>query len=354
VRCATLDWGRMKAEEQEKLEAYLASRSVADPPFSIELITGGRSNITYSLTDSSGRKLVLRRPPLAEVLETAHDMRREWRVISALFPTEVPVPRPVHYCDDPGVIGAPFYLMEYVEGAVLRDAESVRRHLPSLDARRRAGMELIGVLSRLHAIDPDEVGLGDLGKREGYLDRQIRRWWTQFQATHMPGDDTIGIVGAVQEKLARSLPTQQRCSIVHGDYRLDNAVVGEDGSIRAVLDWEICTLGDPLADVGLLMVYWAEPGDPNPLLALAATSQPGFPTRAELLEEYERLSGLDLHLLGYYVAFGYWKLACILQGVYHRYRKGAHPDQDESWRGFIGQVRALGEQALAKLEELGL
>jgi len=318
------------------------------PPLRFELIAGGRSNLTYRVTDAAGLHWALRRPPLGHVLPTAHDMAREHRVISALVPTPVPVPRTVGLCTDERVNGQPFYVMEFVEGHILRDAPAAEAAL-DMAGRRRAGESIADTLAALHAVDVDEVGLGDFAKRDGYIERQLRRWYDQFTKSRV-GSDQASAVTAAHRELAARVPPQVGTAIVHGDYRLDNTVLADDGSVKAVLDWEICTLGDPLADLGLLMVYWTEPGDEvTALVGVTPTALPGFPTRAEMCERYAAASGRDLSNLGFYVAFGYWKLACILQGVYARYVAGAAAGDRTSVDGFATSVQRLAELALATL-----
>jgi aminoglycoside phosphotransferase (APT) family kinase protein len=321
----------------------------AEPPFGYELIAGGRSNLTYQVTDSAGHRYALRRPPLSHVLPTAHDMGREYRVISALVPTAVPVPRTYGLCEDEAVNGRPFYVMEFVDGLIVRDAQTAERTLDP-QARRRAGESLTDTLAALHAVDVDAVGLGDFAKRQGYITRQLRRWDEQFRNSPVDGIDTASVIGAVHDRLAADIPPQVGTAIVHGDYRLDNTVLAPDGTVRAVLDWEICTLGDPLADVGLLMVYWTEAGDEAALLGVTPTTVPGFSSRAEIRARYEAASGRDLGRLDFYVAFGYWKLACILQGVYARYVGGATAGDRSSVEGYASSVVRLGEMALHTLE----
>ena len=312
-----------------------------EPPLDFELIAGGHSNLTYRATDANGRAYVLRRPPLGQVLATAHDMGREHRIISALGPTPVPVAPALAYCDDPAVNGAPFYVMGYVEGHVLRDAETAEKALTA-DQRRRAGESLVDVLAEIHAVDPDAVGLGDLGRKEGYIERQLNRWYKQFQASQTRD---IPAVDAVYEKLKSSVPEQGPAAIVHGDYRLDNCMVDDTGTVNAVLDWELCTLGDPMADVGLLMVYWTDPDDGGPALLSAPTLVEGFPRRTELLERYAERSGRDVSGVDYYTAFGYWKLACIVEGVYARYMGGSMGADATGFERFGDQVLRMAEAA---------
>jgi aminoglycoside phosphotransferase (APT) family kinase protein len=322
-----------EAIDIERATAWLVAHTPpVEPPLSFELVAGGRSNLTFLVTDAAGRRLVLRRPPISHVLATAHDMGREHRIIAALAGSAVPVPTALGYCEDESVNGRPFYVMDFVDGHVLRTPAEAQAALDEA-GRRAAGDDLVDVLVRLHEVDVDAVGLGGLGRRQGYIERQLTRWYGQFQRSqdqereagvHRPAE----VVDEVHALLAARVPPQQGVAIVHGDYRLDNTVLGDDGSVRAVLDWELCTLGDPLADVGTLIIYWAD--DSPRARALQATGLPGFPTRDELAARYASRSSLDLGALPYYVAFGHWKLACIMEGVYVRYATGAMGDQGGS------------------------
>src|SRR5688500_15838452 len=229
----------------------------ATAPFTFELIAGGRSNLTFKVTGADGRALVLRRPPLGHVLATAHDMSREHRIIEALGPTDVPVAPALGFCEDAAVTGQPFYVMGFVDGLVIRDAPQAEPL--TAEQRSTAGTSLADVLAAIHAVDPDDVGLGDLGRKDGYIARQLKRWYSQFQQSKMR---EVPAVDEMHEFLSAHTPEQQGTAIVHGDYRLDNCIIDRDnGNVVAVLDWEICTLGDPLADVGLLMVYWNDAGE---------------------------------------------------------------------------------------------
>ncbi|HZD65298.1 MAG TPA: phosphotransferase family protein, partial [Acidimicrobiales bacterium] len=264
----------MDGIDEARVAAWFADNiEGATPPLSFDLIAGGRSNLTYRVTDSVGHDYALRRPPISHVLPTAHDMGREHRVIAALGPTPVPVPPALGYCADTEVNGAPFYVMGYVEGHVLRDADEAARTLTE-GARRRAGERLLDVLASIHAVDVDTVGLGDLGRRDGYIARQLRRWYGQFTQSQEGTGRPVPAVEEVHARLAEAVPPQREATIVHGDYRLDNTMLGDDGEVLAVLDWEICTLGDPLADVGLLHVYWSEGDEDNPLLGSPVTALP--------------------------------------------------------------------------------
>jgi aminoglycoside phosphotransferase (APT) family kinase protein len=320
-------------------------------PFEFTLIAGGRSNLTFRVTDASGRSLALRRPPVSHVLPTAHDMVREFTIISALGPAGIPVPDALALCEDETVNGRPFYVMSFVDGHILRNAADAEKELP-LDARARVGPNLAMTLAQLHAIDPSEVGLGDLARHSGYIERQIRRWQGQFEQMRVDGDGDGELVEAVGRTLAERIPVQQRVSVVHGDYRLDNTVLDDEGRVAAILDWEICTLGDPMADIGILCVYWSDPGDRfQTLVGQDGTLAPGFSTRREVLDAYTQASGLDTSQVSYYMAFGYWKLACILQGVYARYIAGATAGDTGSVEEFPKHVTALAATAHRLLGE---
>jgi len=314
-----------------------------EPPLSFELIAGGHSNLTYRVVDAAGGTWVLRRPPLGQVLATAHDMGREHRIIAALGPTPVPVPPAIGYCDDEAVNGAPFYAMGFVDGHIVRDAATATRAL-GVEERRAAGESLVDVLAAIHAVVPDDVGLGDLGRREGYIERQLKRWHTQWEQSKTR---ELPVVDEVHAYLSARVPEQGAATIVHGDYRLDNCIVGDDGRVRAVLDWELCTLGDPLADLGLLQVYWTDATDDHPALLTAATAVDGFPTRKQLIDRYAEQSGRDVSNLDFYVAFGYWKLACIVEGVYARYAGGSMGRSGGGFEAFGQQVERLAAQAAA-------
>jgi aminoglycoside phosphotransferase (APT) family kinase protein len=328
-----------------------ANIAEVEPPLSFELIAGGRSNLTYRVTDRVGRSFALRRPPVSHVLPTAHDMKREYTVISALGPTGVPVPRTFGLCTDEAVNGASFYVMSFVEGHIVRNEHAAGE----LDeaARAHAGDSLIDTLAQLHAVDVDAVGLGDFARRDGYIVRQLKRWHGQFVQSTVDGAPGPAVVDRVHDLLASRIPDQQGVAIVHGDYRLDNTVLDDKGNVVAILDWEICTLGDPLADLGLLSVYWAEAEDTEPaLIGVVPTTLPGFPRRADLVKRYAEASGRDVSHIPYYRAFGFWKLACILQGVHARYAGGAAAGDRSGVDQFATHVGLLGELALAEVESL--
>ena len=288
----------------------------SQPVLRAELIQGGKSNLTYRLTDGH-HDWVLRRPPLGHVLATAHDMAREYRVMSALAPTPVPVPSMVTLCEDPSVIGAPFYVMAYVEGSILRHNKDTQ----ALEANQRAAVahRLIDTLADLHDVDPAGVGLGDFGHPDGFLERQVRRWSRQLEQSRsreIPGFDDLAA------QLATGVPASQRASVVHGDYRLDNVLVGPDQQIRAVLDWEMATLGDPLCDLGLLPVYAVPAPGVAGIVSDGMGPHNGFPAVESLIQRYADRSGLDVSNLPWYTALGYYKLAVICEGIHYRHATG--------------------------------
>lgn len=332
------------------ITAWLSARVEVTEPLTFSLISGGRSNLTFDVTDAAGSHWVLRRPPIGHVLATAHDMGREHRIIAALRDTAVPVPPTIDMCADTEVNDAPFFMMDHVDGLVLRDRATAEQL--DLDARAAAGLHLIDVLAAIHAVDPDEVGLGDLGRREHYVERQLKRWHSQWERsayTHVTGIDDV------HGRLSAKVPEQRESTIVHGDYRLDNCIVSPDGQIAAVLDWELCTLGDPLADIGLLLVYWSERSDGFSAMPDSPTTVPGFPDRTQITERYAEASGREIGDVDYFVALGYWKLACILAGVATRYADGQMGDTDAADLAelFGAQIENLVVAASAAAERSG-
>ncbi len=324
------------------VEAWFAEHiPAARPPLTFERISGGHSNLTYGVRDGDAGHWALRRPPLGKRLGSAHDMGREHRVVSALAATPVPVAPVAGFCEDESVNDAPFYVMEFVEGPILRGLAEAGA-FPDEDDRRAIGERVVDTLVEIHAVDPDAVGLGELGRKEDYVARQLHRWqgqWEKSKTRELPAVD------AVHERLAARIPTQGPATIVHGDYRLDNMILTPGGEVAAVVDWELCTLGDPLADVGLLMVYWPEPGEDTLALGQPATLAPGFPRREELRARYAERSGRDLSQLDFFVALGYWKLAIVLEGVYARYAAGQYGKVDPGIEAFAHLVERLAEAA---------
>jgi aminoglycoside phosphotransferase (APT) family kinase protein len=303
------------------LERWLTGEAAMAPPVDFDQIAGGRSNLTFVVTDASGRRVVLRRPPLGELLATAHDVVREARIIAALGPTAVPVPAVVGATSDPEQ-GGPFFVMEHVEGLVVRTRADAEQ-LPDA-TRAGAGEALVTALAELHRCDLDAVGLGDLSRRSGYIERQLRRWRAQLDHADAPP----ALLFEVHEQLVRRLPDAGIEALTHGDFRIDNCILGPGGEVRAVLDWELATIGDPLADLALLLVYWRQPDDPalDETTLGSPTAVAGFATRDELIARYVDLTGASVDRLPLYLAFAAWRLACILQGVFDRQDAGALGD----------------------------
>ncbi|MEV0606039.1 phosphotransferase family protein [Polymorphospora rubra] len=307
-----------------------------------DLLVGGRSNLTYAVTDGTSR-WVLRRPPLGHVLATAHDMTREYRVLSALGPLGFPVPPTVLLCPDPAVLGAPFYLMGQVEGVIHRDPAELERLGP--DRVRALVLALVTTLADLHAVPPAQVGLADFGRPEGYNDRQVRRWKRQLDASR--SRDVPGIE-QLHGRLAAAVPACGAGTIVHGDFRLDNVLVGPAGEIRAVLDWEMSTLGDPLSDLALMLIYAGRPMPVDGGLTRPALAVAGHPDPTEIAAYYARRSGRDTGGLRWYLAFAAFKLAVILEGVHYRYVQGQ--TVGPGFEGIGAQVAPLVRQAHETLD----
>jgi aminoglycoside phosphotransferase (APT) family kinase protein len=307
------------ALDVDRVAAWLAAQVEGlVPPLAVAPIGGGLSNLTFTLTDGRGQRFVLRRPPLGPLLPSAHDMGREHRVMAALQGTAVPVPPVVGLCDDTTVTGAPFLVTRHVDGLAVRGRAEAEALAP--EARAAAGRGLADVLADLHLTDPGAVGLGDLGRPDGYVQRQLARWrrqWVEGGGREHPA------FLALHDRLAAAVPDQARPAIVHGDLRVDNAILGPDGAVRAVVDWELCTLGDPLADLGMTLAYWAEPGDTETALDDPPTAVAGFGSRAELTARYAERTGFDVASVPFHTAFAMWKIAAILEGVTTRRAQGA-------------------------------
>ena len=310
-------------EDPLRLSAWMANAGLDYGALrGVTLIAGGRSNLTYRL-DLDGGQLVLRRQPLGHVLPTAHDMNREYRVLTALQETPVPVPRPLAICHDADVIGSPFYLMQYVDGLVLRTPADGA--ILTAETAGELSEQLVQTMAKIHGVQIDEVGLTGFGRPEGYIARQLARWQRQWElsvTSERPGYDELVV------RLAEGLPESSEGTLVHGDFRLDNTLVnlGHPARIAAVVDWEMSTLGDPLADLGLTLSYWADTEDDKGFLDInvsaGITALPGFYSRKQFADRYAELTGRDVSGVGYYIAFGYFKLAVILEGIYARFLQG--------------------------------
>ena len=325
-------------------------REIADvvAPFTFSPIAGGHSNLTFEVVDGAGRKLVLRRPPLAAVLATAHDMEREHKVITAFGPTAVAVPATLGLCTDETVNDAPFYVMDFVEGVVLHDRATTADTIP-MNQRTKLSESVIDTLAALHTADPDEIGLGDLGRRSGYLERQLKRWQGQWEKTKTRELESMD---RTYQLLLDTQPDERYNTVVHGDYRLGNMLVTpETGRVAAVLDWELCTLGDPLADLGYLLNNWVEPGEMNQVAGATdfPTSDGGFLTRDQMIDRYVAATGFEVGNPDYYRAFQFWRLAAIVEGVLSRYMKGAL-DNEVDLDAFRVQVDSLAGMAIELAE----
>ena len=336
--------------DAERLGAYLADRLDLDDGLTIEQFPSGFSNLTYLLR-SGARGYVLRRPPFGSKVETAHDMGREFRVLSGLYPVWPKVPRPLLNCDDETVIGAPFYVMERVEGVILRPQMRSEEAPPTAEMARVAGA-LVGTLADLHAVDPHAAGLGDFGKPAGYVARQVAGWAKRYERAET---DDIPAMRRAATWLADHQPASAEAAsaaLIHNDYKYDNLVLDprDLGRVAAVLDWEMATLGDPLMDLGTSLGYWVDPDDPPVLrkLRLSPTDLPGNPRRVEVAEAYSRASGRDLGDLVFYYVFGLFKIAVIAQQIYYRFDQGL--TRDARFAMLIHGVRALARSAVQAID----
>ncbi len=330
----------------EALERYLPPLlPEAEGTLEAELISGGKSNLTYVIR-APHAEFVLRRPPLGHVLPTAHDMAREYKVISALWPTPVPVPRTRLLCQDADVIGAPFYVMDRVRGVVLQETLP-EGFAPSADDHRRMSEAHVDTLAALHAVDYDAVGLGDFGHPQGYMARQVRRWgeqWERSKTRELPEIEEL------KRRLEAAVPESPAPTIVHGDFRLGNVMFDahDPGRLAAVLDWEMSTLGDPLSDVGYMIMYWGEMGDtPQRMSAFSGaevSAAPGFYTRDQLVARYAEKSGRAVDEVEFYLIFAFYKLAIIVEGIQARFLKGQ--TYGEGFEDFDARIRTLAHLGL--------
>lgn len=333
--------------ELSSVSAWLSERVAGlELPLTATRLAGGRSNLTYLLTDAAGRRMVLRRPPLGDLPATAHDVLREARLLTGLGGGQVPVPAVHATCDDRSVSGGPFFVMDYLDGRIVRDAATAEALSPA--TREAVGPGLVDALVSLHAADPDLLGLGQLAERRDYAARQLRRWQGNWEATRTRD---LPDLEKAHAWLVEHQPEQRRSSIVHGDYRVDNCMLGNDGRVIGILDWELTTVGDPLADLGQLLVYWAEPDDEFTALNDPPTRVAGYATRAELVERYVTATGADTTDVAYYVVFNWWKTACIVEDVYSRMLRGAMGASDRTPESFGQQAAALAARAVRAIDE---
>jgi aminoglycoside phosphotransferase (APT) family kinase protein len=308
-----------------------------EPPLVFTRIGDGQSNLTFRVDDARGQRIVVRRPPLGEILASAHDVVREHRILTALHPVGFPVPRTLGVCEDSSVTGAPFYAMEHCDGIA---ADGLDRA-----SRPAAGRNIAATLAELHAVDLDGVGLGDFRRPESLISRQLRRWRRQWEASKTR---ELADVEDVAGWLEARMPEERETVLLHGDYHLHNFIFDPDARLRAVLDWELCTAGDPLADVGQMVAYWNELRSAEGFFREPVAAADGFPDAAELADLYAEAAGRDLSTLTYWVAFAYWKIAIIVEGVYRRWLNDPQNGSDAgSLAPAVVRLAALARDAAA-------
>lgn len=331
-----------------RVRDWLAGREPVGGELRTRLIAGGRSNPTYELTDGQ-RYWILRRPPVGHVLPTAHDMGREYRAMTALFGSAVPVPRTVGLCLDPALMGAPFYVMDKLDGITLRTADDTRLLTPA--QRAALSDNAIRTLAALHDIEPSAVGLGDWGRPDGYLERQLRRWLRQWEAS---ATAPRGEVDELHTRLEAALPTTRLPGIVHGDFKIDNLMVDPDDPTRilGLLDWEMSTLGDTLTDLGILCSFWDQDGEFHNPITAGATALPGFPTRDQLVHTYLTARNIDVADIDWYLVFADFKVAVILEGIHARHLQGH--TEGEDFEGVGAMVGPLLNRALERASSSGI
>jgi len=308
-------------------------------PLSWTRLAGGHSNLTYLVEDENGTKAVVRRPPLGELQPKAHDVQREFRVLSALWPTPVPVAQPYACCDDTTVTGAPFYVMGHVDGRACASGAELTAWLPEPERQRHAAESYIDAMAELHLVDPDAVGLGDLARRDDFVGRQLASWYRSWTSSAADAGYDDPRVHELHDLLDRTKPDPGPLRVVHGDLGLHNCLVGRDGAVAAVLDWEVCTLGDARFDLAYLLNRWSIEGDALPgreSITMPAT----FPTADEAVARYAVRTGADLTGLDYFLTLNHWRSACIALGVYTRYVRGQKPADGVDVDGFRRAVAA--------------
>jgi len=321
------------------------------PPLKWTRLEGGHSNLTYQIEDSSGKQAVIRRPPQGVLLPKAHDMSREWSLISSLGPTAVPVPEAIGFCESPDVTGAWFYIMGLIDGRPLYSQEETEAWIPE-DKRVTLAHSFFDSLADLHSLDPDEIGLGELGKKENYVGRQLKTWYRSWNASIEPAKFDDPRAHELQQFFLDNMPDQGKARVVHGDYGLHNCLIGADSKVAAVVDWEISTLGDPLADLAYALNPWPEDEDER-LLNTSGTGASGFPPRSELAARYAQRTGRNLDQLDYYIGFNRWKSAAILHGVYARYMAGQKSSDGIDMEDMLNRIISmldLSEQAVNRLK----
>jgi aminoglycoside phosphotransferase (APT) family kinase protein len=317
-----------------QIREYISSNIDLNIDFDFEKFKVGRSNITFKIFDSKNT-YVLRRPPIGNKLESAHNMQREYKIITELSKNNLKVPNPIHLCTEKNISQDDFYIMEYIDGETIADNLIAENY--SKKDKELITNSFVTTLTELHNFDVQSSGLKDLGKHEGYVERQLIRWNKQFSAQKVREINDLDVATNI---LLEKIPTQQRVSIVHGDYRLDNVRV-KDNNVAAVLDWELCTLGDPLADLGTVIASWADKKEKDTPFIYSPSLSGGFPSRDKILNLYEENSQLNLNEIEFYVRLSFWKHAMIMEGVYVRYSLGYYGNVDKK------EVEAFGESTLS-------
>lgn len=333
--------GSVRAGEEldlARLRPFLLEHLGHSGPVSVEQFPSGHSNLTY-LVRLGSREVVLRRPPFGSKVRTAHDMSREYRVLSKLHAAYPLAPKALLYCDDLSILNAPFYLMEPIRGAIVRRDPPLGMPFPP-ETARRLSEAFLDNLARLHSLDHAAIGLGDLGKPKGYLERQVRGWIERYHNSrthHLPE------VELISAWLTQRMPASHATALIHNDYKYDNVVLNPDDATKivGVLDWEMCTLGDPLTDLGTALAYWTDPQDPEEFREIrsAPTTLPGTLSRAQLVERYAGITGRDPGDMVFYLAFARFKVAVIIQQIYYRYAQGL--TQDARFACMPGRIRIL-------------
>lgn len=341
------DQSALMGVDREKVEAWIGSNTRLVPPFTWSRLVGGHSNLTYRIEDQQGTVAVFRRPPLGELQPKAHDMHREFRIIEALWGTGVPVAEPYGYCEDPAVTGAHFYVMGFVHGQPLGSTTDADTWLPE-GARRNVSESFIDTLAALHMVDPIQRGIGDLGKHDDYAGRQLKAWYRSWVTSAADAELDDPRVHALHDWFMANRPADGPVRLVHGDFGVHNCLVDEQGFVTAVLDWEVASLGEPMGDLAYLMNMWLEPGEES-ARGGSMTAKPGFLRRADMVARYsDRVGGIDHAKLQYFIALNHWKSACIVHGVYTRYKRGQKSSEGVDMQGFVdAALRSLELSELA-------
>ena len=345
----TIDVRTDEQFDQTKLAEYLHGKlNGADQPLNVRQFGGGAANLTY-LLDYGSHEYVLRRPPLGPVAPGAHDMSREFRVLSRLHEAFDPAPQAFVFCDDSSIIGAPFFVMQRRVGTVVR--RSLPPQFDTPDAPRRMSFALVDTLADLHAVDYQAIGLGDLGKPEGFITRQIEGWYKRWNAAKLAD---VPAMDRLYTWLREHEPTPSTPTLVHNDYKLDNVMFRDPRDLIAVFDWDMCTIGEPLADVGTLLCYWSQPDDPPAFQMMSMMpTDARFPSRAELVQRYAERSGRDMSQIRYYHVLGLYRLVVIVAQIYVRYQRGQTQDQRFAAFGAMINIGADWAETLTRLEAGG-